>query len=120
MNRDPLDFFARHPRDILTEEDAASRKKARDMARLALAALHVRLGTNAEDDEFVPKILKADRFEPCNADRWYLHTTHYNVTEQTFEKERDRLPRMSAREDRSVPPGGLVCSARLGEVAKLL
>jgi hypothetical protein len=70
------------------------------------------------DEEAPPRQTQAP-FETCDG-RGYFASTHYRVTEETFVHERDRLPNASYCEDRSAPPSGLVCSARLGQVEMLL
>jgi hypothetical protein len=73
-----------------------------------------------EYDEPVKRAIAPERFQTCAADRGYLSMTDYEVTEETFAREERRKARNVEGDDPRMPPGGLVCSARLGEVSKLL
>jgi hypothetical protein len=77
-------------------------------------------GGESEWDEPPRREIPKERFTTLTADIDYCRKTNYRVTAETFARE-ERRKNLNVDGDRGdLPPPGLVCSARLGQVSTLL
>ena len=116
------DLVERHPLDIVPANDRADRLARMKSASQMLAALGLRGSLVDLEDEPPRRPIAPERFRGCRADHGYFAVTDYEVTEKTFAQEDARLSVVHARsgESSELPPGGMVCSHRLGAVSTLL
>lgn len=88
--------------------------------RLAQIFFERQKANEQEWDELPKRAVQPDRFRSCSADQGFIAGTHFKVTDETFAREQARKGRDIEGDSPDAPPPGLVCSARLGEVSKLL